>query len=51
MVEKWKRNIDKGKLYPALLTDLSKAFDYIVHDFLIAQLEAYSFSLPYRYET
>ena len=27
--------MDEGKSYAALLTDLSKAFDCIVHDFLI----------------
>ena len=38
------KNIDKDKLCTALLTDLSKAFDYIVHNFLIAKLEAYGIS-------
>ena len=44
MTEKWRKNMDKGKSCTALLTDLSKAFDCIVHDFLIAKLEAYGFS-------
>ena len=44
MIEKWRKNVDKGKLCAALLTDLSKVFDYIVHNFLIAELEAYGFS-------
>ena len=44
MIEKWRTNMHKGKLYAALLIDLSKAFDCIVRDFLIAKLEAYGFS-------
>ena len=44
MIEKWRKNMDKGQSCAALLTDLSKAFDCIVHDFLIAKLEAYGFS-------
>ena len=44
MIEKWRKNMDKGKSCAALLTDLSKAFDCIVLDFLIAKLEAYGFS-------
>ena len=44
MIEKWRKNMDKGKLCAALLTDPSKAFDCIVHDFLTAKPEAYGFS-------
>ena len=45
MLEKWKRSIDNGKMFGALLTDLWKAFDCIDHELLIAKLNAYGFSL------
>ena len=36
MTEKWKHAVDNGKVFGALLTDLSKAFDCVCHDPLIA---------------
>ena len=44
MLEKWKEALDKKKLAGAILTDLSKAFDCLNHQLLIAKLEAYGFS-------
>ena len=46
MLEKWKNAVDKGKIFGALLTDLSRVFDSLSHDLLIAKLNAYGFSLP-----
>ena len=46
LLEKWKNSVDKGKSFGALLTDLSKAFDCLDHELLIAKLNAYGFSLP-----
>ena len=38
--------VDKVKVFGALLTDLSKAFDCLPHEFIIAKLNAYGFNLP-----
>ena len=45
MLEKWKSAADNKKVFDALLTDLSKAFDYLSHDLLIAKLNAYGFRM------
>ena len=45
LLEKWKTCVDQKQICRALLTDLSKAFDCLPHDLIIAKLNAYGFSL------
>ena len=44
MLEKWKRAIDNGAYVSALSMDLSKAFDTINYNLMLAKLKAYGFS-------
>ena len=45
MVENYKKALDQGNEYGSLLTDLSKVFDCLQHDVIVAKLHVYSFSI------
>ena len=43
LIETWKKSVDSGGAFGALITDLSKVFGCLSHDLLIAKLDAYGF--------
>ena len=45
MLEKWKSATGNKKSFEALLTYLSKAFDLLLHDLLITELDKYRFNM------
>ena len=45
MLEVWKGATGNNKAFGALLTDLSKTFDCLSHDLLIAKLNAYGLDI------
>lgn len=40
-LEEWKENLDKRNITGRVLLELSKAFDYVPHDLLLAKLAAH----------
>ena len=44
LIENWKKHLNNKKIVGTVLMDLSKVFDCIPHDLLIAKLHAYGFN-------
>ena len=46
MIEKWRGSLNQSGACAALLTDLSKAFNCLPHELIIAKLYAYEIHMP-----
>ena len=46
MIQKWRKSLNKGGAFGALLTDLSKALDCLIHNLLIAKFHPYAVYIP-----
>ena len=45
LLKKWKSSVDKSRVFGALLTNLSKAFECLDHELPIAKLHVFGFRL------
>ena len=41
LLGKWRYNVDQGRMFGALLTDISEVFDCLPHGIIIAKLNAF----------
>ena len=46
LLEIWKNSVDKDKVFGALVTDISSAFDCFNYELRTAKCSAYGFTLP-----
>ena len=45
LIKSWKQSLSKNKFVEAVLMDLSKAFDCVLHELFIAKMHGYGFDL------